>query len=196
MSSKKWFVIGISGATCSGKTSLTTQLHQELKNSIVLHQDNYFLSKNDPRHVLVKELNHFNWELITSMDMDQMYSDILQLIESFPNENNPSEMVNKNILILDGFSLFKCKVISNLCDRKYFITLNKEQCWERRKERKYDPPDVPGYFEKVVWPEHIKHKDELMKDDDLCNTITFIDGSKSKNEIFEIIFNEIKKLLS
>lgn len=196
MSSKKWFVIGISGTTCSGKTSVATQLHEKLKNSIVLHQDNYFLSKDDPRHVLVKELNHFNWELITSMDMEKMYSDILQLIKSFPNESNPSEMINKNILILDGFLLFKCKVISNLCDRKYFITLNKEQCWERRKERKYDPPDVPGYFEKVVWPEYIKHKDELMKDNDLYNTITFIDGSKSKKEIFEIIFNEIKKLLS
>ncbi|XP_006618828.1 nicotinamide riboside kinase 1 [Apis dorsata] len=194
MSSKKWFVIGISGTTCSGKTSVTTQLHEKLKNSIVLHQDNYFLPKDDPRHVLVKELNHFNWELITSMDMDKMYSDILQLIESFPNENNSSEIINKNILILDGFSLFKCKVISNLCDRKYFITLNKEQCWERRKERKYDPPDVPGYFEKVVWPEYLKHKDELMKDNDLYNTITFIDGSKNKKEIFEIIFNEIKKL--
>lgn len=194
MSSKKWFVIGISGTTCSGKTSVTTQLHEKLKNSIVLHQDNYFLPKDDPRHVLVKELNHFNWELITSMDMDKMYSDILQLIESFPNENNSSEIINKNILILDGFSLFKCKVISNLCDRKYFITLNKEKCWERRKERKYDPPDVPGYFEKVVWPEYLKHKDELMKDNDLYNTITFIDGSKNKKEIFEIIFNEIKKL--
>lgn len=195
MSSKKWFILGISGATCSGKTTLSNQLHKKLKNSVVIHQDNYFLPQDDPRHVKINELNHLNWELITSMDMDKMHSDILQLIESSPNEDNSSEIV-KNILILDGFLLFKCEVISNLCDCKYFITLTKEECWERRKGRIYDPPDVPGYFEKVIWPEYVKHRDELIKDNDFCNTITFIDGSKSKEEIFQIIFTEIKKLLS
>lgn len=196
MSSKKWFIIGISGATCSGKTTLSNRLHNELKNSVVIHQDNYFLPQDDPRHVKINELNHFNWELITSMDMDKMHSDIFQLIESSPNENSSSETVNKNILILDGFLLFKCEVISNLCDCKYFITLTKEECWERRKGRVYDPPDVPGYFEKVTWPEYVKYRDELIKDNDFCNTITFIDGSKSKEEIFQMIFTEIKKLLS
>ncbi|KAK9309170.1 hypothetical protein QLX08_001121 [Tetragonisca angustula] len=195
MSSKKWFILGISGATCSGKTTLSDQLHKELKNSVVIHQDNYFLPQDDPRHVKINELNHFNWELITSMDMDKMHSDILQLIGSSPNKDSSSETV-KNILILDGFLLFKCEVISNLCDRKYFITLTKEECWERRKGRVYDPPDVPGYFEKVTWPEYVKHRDELIKDNDFCNTITFIDGSKSKEEIFQMIFTEIKKLLS
>lgn len=196
MSSKKWFVLGISGATCSGKTSLTNRLHNELKNSVVIYQDNYFLPKNDPRHVKIDELNHLNWEVITSMDMNKMRSDVLQLIKSSPTENSSSETVNKNILILDGFLLFKCKVISDLCDRKYFITLTKEECWERRKGRVYDPPDVPGYFEKIVWPEYLKHRDELMKDNDICKTITFIDGLESKEEIFQLVFTEIKKLLS
>lgn len=196
MTKKNWLIFGISGVTCSGKTCLTNRLHKELKNSVVIHQDNYFLPKDDPRHIKIEELNHFNWEVITSMDMDKMYLDILNLIEPLPNENNFSKTIKKNILILDGFLLFKCKTISNLCDRKYFITLTKEQSWERRKNRTYDPPDVPGYFEKAVWPEYLKHKDELMKDKDLYETITFIDGSKSKEEIFEIIFSEIKRLSS
>lgn len=196
MSTKKWFVLGISGATCSGKTSLANRLHKELKNSIIVHQDKYFLPIDDPRHIKVEELNHYNWEVITSIDMEKMRTDVLKLIETLPNGNNHSVSTDKNILILDGFLLFKCKVISNLCDRKYFITLTKEQCWERRKGREYDPPDIPGYFEKVVWPEYVKHKDELMKDKDLYKTVTFIDGSKSKEEIFQTVLTEIKKLLS
>ncbi|XP_076763053.1 nicotinamide riboside kinase [Xylocopa sonorina] len=195
--SKRWFVFGISGATCSGKTSLANRLQKELKNSVIVHQDNYFLPVDDPRHTKIEELNHFNWEIITSMDMEKMRSDILKLIESSSNESELSEETHdRNILIIEGFLLFKCKVISTLCDQKYFITLAKEECWERRKGRVYEPQDVPGYFEKAVWPEYLKHKNQLMEDKDLCKTITFIDGSKTKEEIFQIIFTEIKRLLS
>lgn len=129
--------------------------------------------------------------------MDRMRSDVYKIIKSPANErDDPSEGSNKNILILEGFILFKDKVITNLCDRKYFVTLTKEECWKRRTERVYDPPDVPGYFEKAVWPEYLKHEAELMRDKNLCDTITFIDGTKSKEEIFEIIFTDIKELLA
>ncbi|XP_076172269.1 nicotinamide riboside kinase [Ptiloglossa arizonensis] len=195
MTSKKWVILGISGTTCSGKTSLVNQLHKELKNSFIIHQDNYFFSMDDPRHTKIPKLNALNWEIITSVDMNKMHSDIFKLIESSPNNDNV-ETNTRNVLIIEGFLLFKCKVISNLCDQKYFLTLTKEQCWKRRKERSYNPPDVPGYFEKVVWPEYLKHLDELIEDKDLYKTITFIDGSKSKNEIFKMVFVEIKKLLS
>ncbi|XP_031839833.1 nicotinamide riboside kinase [Nomia melanderi] len=196
MSSKKWIILGISGATCSGKTSLINRLQKELKNSVIIHQDHYFLPIDDPRHIKIPELNHNNWEIITSLDMDKMRSDIFKLLESSPHESNSTETNDKNILILDGFLLFKCKVISNLCDKKYFLTLTRDQCWERRKDRRYDPPDVPGYFEKVVWPEYLKYVNELTKDKDLCKTVTFIDGSKSKEEIFQTVFIDINKLLS
>lgn len=195
MSSKKWVVLGISGATCSGKTSLVNRLHKELKNSVFICQDNYFLPADDPRHTYIPGLNAMNWEIITSLDMDKMRSDVLNLITS-PEASNSTNTNDKKILILDGFLLFTCKVISNLCDKKYFLTLTKDQCWERRKDRCYDPPDVPGYFEKVVWPEYVKHTNDLMKDKDLYKTITFIDGSKSKEEIFQIVSADIKKLLS
>lgn len=195
MSSKKWFVLGISGATCSGKTSLANRLHKEFKNSIIIHQDNYFLPIDDPRHVRIEELNHFNWDLLNSIDMDKMCSDVMSMIESSPDEINCSATADKNILILEGFVLFKCKMISNLCDLKYFVTLTKELCWERRKGRVYEPPDVPGYFERAVWPEYLRHKDEITKNEDLKNTITFVDGTKSIEEIFQMVTAEIKKSL-
>ncbi|KZC13480.1 PREDICTED: nicotinamide riboside kinase 1 [Dufourea novaeangliae] len=196
MTSMKWIVLGISGATCSGKTSLVNRLQTELKNSVVIHQDHYFLPVDDPRHTKIPELNHMNWEIITSVDMDKMRSDVLKLLETSSDGNNSTETNDVKVLILDGFLLFQCKLISNLCDKKYFLTLTKEQCWERRKDRCYDPPDVPGYFEKVVWPEYLKQKNELLKDKDLYKHITFVDGSKSKEEVFQMVFADIKKLLS
>nr|XP_033333729.1 nicotinamide riboside kinase 1 [Megalopta genalis] len=195
MSTKKWIVFGISGCTCSGKTTLTNQLKKKFGNSVLICQDSYYFPINDPRHKTIAKLNHVNWEIITSLDMDKMRSDVLKLITS-PEEDTFPVTNDKKILILDGFLLFACKVISNLCDKKYFLTLTKDQCWEKRKDRCYDPPDVPGYFEQVVWPEYVKHKNELMKDKDLYKTITFIDGSKNKEEIFEMVSADIKKLLS
>ncbi|XP_050446890.1 nicotinamide riboside kinase 1 [Cataglyphis hispanica] len=187
----QWFVVGISGATCSGKSTLAKMIRDNFPKSVIVSQDDYFLPADDPRHIMIQELNHLNWDLITSLDMQRMHSDIIKILESHENG-----ILKKKVLILDGFLLFRHKEITDLCDRKYFLTLTKEQCWERRKNRKYDPPDVPGYFEKVVWPEYIKYKNEIMEKSELRETITFIDGSKDIRQIYNMVSQEIKQLLS
>ncbi|XP_011862617.1 PREDICTED: nicotinamide riboside kinase 1 [Vollenhovia emeryi] len=189
--SKQWFVVGISGATCSGKSTLADKIHDNFPTSIMLRQDDYFLQLDDPRHVKIQELSHINWELITSLDMEKMYSDVTKILES-PGKNGTD---SKMLLILDGFLLFKHKAITDLCDFKYLLLLTKEQCWERRKDRIYEPPDVPGYFDKIVWPEFIKYKNEIVRNE-IHETVTFIDGSKDVKEIFEMVSKEISKLLS
>lgn len=196
MSSKKWLVVGISGATCSGKTTLATELRKELKDSVLISQDDYFLPVDDSRHTKIPELNHLNWEIITSLDMARMQLDISKLVASTPIKENTRETTVKRVLLLDGFLLFKSKFLLNLCDLKYFLRLSKKECWERRKERTYNPPDVPGYFEKVVWPEYVKHESELMNDKCLYKTVTFIDESKNKEDLFQMVLAEIKRLLS
>lgn len=190
--SKQWFVVGISGATCSGKSTLADEIRNNFPTSIMLRQDDYFLPVNDPRHMKIQELNHINWELITSLDMQKMYSDVTKILQSSGRNATNSKM----LLILDGFLLFKHKTIADLCDCKYFLTLTKEQCWERRKNRIYEPPDVPGYFDKIVWPEFIKYKNEIVRNNELYETITFIDGSKDVEEIYKMVSNEINQLLS
>lgn len=194
MTSKNWFVIGITGATCSGKSTLAKKICDTFAGSIVVRQDDYFLPSDDLRHVKIQELNHMNWELITSMDMQKMYSDIIHILQS--HKPDAADDTKKMMLILDGFLLFKHKPITDLCDRKYFLTLTKKQCWERRKNRIYDPPDVPGYFDKVVWPEYVKYENEIARDSELCKTIRFIDGSKNMEEIYKMTTTEISQLLS
>lgn len=189
--SKQWFVVGISGATCSGKSTLADKIRDNFPTSVMVRQDDYFLPPENPQHTKIQELNHINWELITGLDMQKMYSDVVKILES--PEKNVTD--SKMLLILDGFLLFKYKAIADLCDRKYFLTLTKEQCWERRKNRVYEPPDVPGYFDKIVWPEFVKYKNEVIRDE-LYEIITFIDGSKDMEEIYKMVFKEISQLLS
>lgn len=182
-----YLIVGISGATCSGKSSITTNLQKKFKNSIMMKQDDYFLPQNDSRHILIPELNHFNWEILSSLDMKKMHDDVLKFINFEECEVNNV----KRLLIIEGFSIFNYKPIAQLCNCKYFIEISKELCWSRRKIRSYDPPDVPGYFDKVVWPEYLRHKSEVVSDADFYKTIKILDGNKSLDELCDEITNDL-----
>lgn len=183
---EKWLVIGICGVTCGGKTTLATELNNILPNSKVISQDDYYLDENDPRQTVIPDLNHVNFELLTSLDMERMHSDICHILKN--RKNTYSSKTNTksgkftvsaveieklvhdrvidtklNILILEGFSIFNYKPVEALCDLKYYLTLSRLQCKERRKSRVYQPPDCPGYFEKCVWPEYQKLFDDVQR---------------------------------
>lgn len=196
MNRKNWLIVGISGVTCSGKSTLAKELHRKLDNSIVIHQDNYFLPPHDPRHIKIPALNHINWEILSSLDMSKMYSDILKLIESKPKKSDKSDKELRRVLILEGFLLFGFKPISNLCELKYFLTLTKEECWKRRSIRTYCPADVPGYFDAFVWPEYLKHLSVITQDDQACTELIFIDGTMKSHEMVQMILTKIQDLLS
>ena len=190
----EWLIVGISGATCSGKTTLARKLHKNFKNSVLIEQDNYFLSDNDPRHIWIPELNHNNFDIISSVDMDKMHSDILKILNEDSRSNDKSNNEVK-VLIIEGFLFFDYKPIFDLCSLKFFLTLTKEECWNRRQSRTYLPPDVPGYFDKIVWPEYLKHKEKIKSKDTLA-TIKFFDGTKSQEEVYSIILDEVKSRLN
>ncbi|XP_046830264.1 nicotinamide riboside kinase 1 [Vespa crabro] len=196
MNRKNWLIVGISGVTCSGKSTLAKELHKKLDDSIVIHQDSYFLSPDDPRHVKIPALNHINWEILSSLDMNKMYSDILKLIESKPKRSDKSNKELRRVLILEGFLLFGFKPISNLCELKYFLTLTKEECWKRRSIRTYSPADVPGYFDAFVWPEYLKYLSVIKQNDQASTELIFLDGTMESHEMVQMVLTKIQDLLS
>ncbi|XP_022904121.1 nicotinamide riboside kinase 1 [Onthophagus taurus] len=179
----KLLVIGISGVTCGGKTTLANELNKIFPNSKVISQDDYFLPIDDERHVIIPHLNHINFDVSSSLDMKKMVESIQESIASTENlvetnvkiieddlvtKINPSFDVQSsvvqvaknlhiNILIIEGFCIFADKTIEELCNLKYFVTLDREECYNRRIQRVYEPPDCPGYFEDCAWPEYEKH---------------------------------------
>lgn len=130
-----------------------------------------------------------NWEILTALDMKKMHEDVLKIIEA-------SGEGERSILIVDGFSIFAYEPIWRLCHLKYFLTLTKEQCWERRKLRTYEPPDVPGYFEKVVWPEYSKQLAQIMQREELKTAIVFLDGSDDPDDIYRRVEHEVAERLT
>ncbi|KAF6202731.1 hypothetical protein GE061_003133 [Apolygus lucorum] len=179
-----WFVLGLCGVTNSGKTTTASRLKELYPNSVHIKQDDYFLAEDDPRHVIIQGLNHQNWELITSVDMDKMVEDIVGTLAMDPPE--------LRLLILDGFLLFADPRTASACHLKIYLELDYETCRARRNQRTYDPPDVPGYFDQVVWPEAENAKHFMFSKN---SDIVVLDGKLPEHVIVDILKKIIKRLV-
>lgn len=219
-------MIGITGVTCGGKTSLSKKLinlinqhaqYSKFKINVkVISQDDYFLDVEDKRHVWVEEIQHIHFDIITSIDMDQMYKDILTIIANQPHyaehksaQENGSQDKNQelilflqglqrdvNILIIEGFSIYEHAEVYELCDLKYFFTLDYEECKRRRLLRVYEPPDCPGYFELCVWPEYLKYLQlvQVKSEENKARGVTFFESNSVDRsvQVFKDIFQQLK----
>jgi len=205
--------IGLSGASCSGKTSVASLLEKVLPRCSVLNQDKYYYQEDSGKHVRDNKSNFINWEVPQAFNMFQMYSDIKdlqikpQLIRMNENLAEAEKVLKGNqsllhlarktpapILIIEGITIFGSQRISDLCDMKYFIEIDKESCKSRRKERVWDPEESswtedPEYFEMVAWPEYLnsvaKVKESMGEVKMLDSTLDNVDDN------FKLVLREI-----
>lgn len=122
-----WFVIGVSGVSCAGKTSLSHNIRdflvngkfsdpkwnaeprvEELRQRIgncrfrigqveLIHQDDYYLPEQFQKDV--EELAHKNWELISGLDMKRMYTEIENVLrQELPPIQLPDGHVVQNVI--------------------------------------------------------------------------------------------------
>ena len=224
-------VIGISGATCAGKTTISRALTKVLSamniHAITINQDQFYHHDDWPGHdkvlkglvnfevssafdneAIVKEVEKLKLDddregeyLVKTGDVKETTARLSQAIDNFDRFTNDlckilaaqsSKPTGKSVIILEGILIFNHQEVRELCDVKHFITLEKQICWERRQKRTYDPPDVPGYFEHVVWPYYLKNLGEIRPLDD----VHYIDGDKPLIAIFNQVFTSIIKSLS
>jgi len=181
-----YFVIGVSGVTCGGKTTLTKLLQRSFPWARVIHQDKYFYPEDYPGHLRVPEMNeHINFDRWSALDMEQMEKDVHKILHTPPtinglrtkNEEIPpnfaeglellrnlkdidfdtSKYSHIPIIIIEGFIMFESEDLYEKCDMRLFLTLDEETCRHRRSLRVFDPPDGEGYFEHCIWPEYQRH---------------------------------------
>ena len=77
----KWIVVGIGGATCSGKTTIANELHKRIPNSVVIHQDDYFLPIGSPQLEYLEEFKHYNWDKLWAIDSDKLISAVQSTVQ-------------------------------------------------------------------------------------------------------------------
>ena len=66
-----------------------------------------------------------------------------------------------HLVLMEGHILFNHPPFYNLCNLRYFLTLDEKECRHRRRFRNYDPPNPPGFFDKVVWPAYLERLNDV-----------------------------------
>lgn len=170
-------VVVIAGATCGGKSTIANNLSNIFDNISILHQDDFY--HTDYKYLeSIPELNYHEWDKINAFNMDSMVDSIKSQSSKF--------------LILEGILLLEDDRISELADLTFFLTMDKNDCWERRKLKSYLPPEPDGYFDKYAWPEYQKHLARVKKEK---HNVIFLNGTDSIDFNMNIVVNRMKQLI-
>lgn len=210
----KLIVIGISGITGGGKTTLALSLLQFLSdvnnantfhgihiNEVVLmHQDKYFYPRDSPHHIWIPEINFINRELLTAINMTKFAEDVNETIERLTNANNTmsssdgSERIPVNILIIEGFLIYNDQRINRFFQLRFQVYLTYDVGVARRLIRtfKHVNPKPEWYFEHFIWPSYHKHLSEVPNNTDLV----YLNGEQSVDDVFKQAFSTITTFLS
>ncbi|GFO24723.1 nicotinamide riboside kinase 1 [Plakobranchus ocellatus] len=183
MAFRNYVIVGLSGTTNSGKSTLASMLCKSLPRASSICQDHYFYEPDDPR-VRIDEDGKQNWEELQAMDMDQMMKDVNSWVQK--NQTNKE----RTYLIIEGFLIFNHRPLTSFFDKKFFIKIDRDTCAERRSKRIYNPPDYPGYFESKVWPMYLKNLDDIQDQTD----IEFLQESNDLDTMHEFLKKTILEL--
>lgn len=147
----KPLVIGITGGSGSGKTTVSRELVRRLTEDgssvILLQQDSYYKDQSDkPMSERVKT----NYDHPDSFETDLFVSDLRRLLRheaiskpiyDYPNHTRAKEVEPvepADVIIVDGVLLFNDSRVRDLLDMKIFVDTDDDIRFLRRLERDID----------------------------------------------------------
>lgn len=138
-------IIGITGGSCSGKSTFTEKLKECFKDDIaIVYQDSYYRSRND---LTLEERSAINYDHPSAFDTELLLEDLKQLksgqaIESpvydYTVHNRTDKTLHvepKHIIVLEGILIFQDKRIRDMIDMKIFIDTDSDERLCRRIRR-------------------------------------------------------------
>jgi len=133
------FVIGICGASCSGKTTVSKEIMNRYENQdiLVISQDNYYFGGSEDT----------NYDIPTAIDFEKLVGDVKDLIAGksiempqydFKTHSRKEKTITvepKNHIVVEGILIYSSKELRDLIDLKVFIMAHGELCYFRRLKR-------------------------------------------------------------
>lgn len=160
-SPKQKIVVGVSGVSCGGKTTVATGLlawlNKSEQNATVVTQDDFYKPASElPMNTFT---NFLEFDEPESVRMDL----IKQKIEEWLDEPVELDQEDAQILIVEGTMIFTDPSICDLCDLRYLVHVDFEVAKYRRSLRNYPIPDPVGIMAQNIWPKYIKHREVFMQ---------------------------------
>ncbi|KAI8639024.1 P-loop containing nucleoside triphosphate hydrolase protein [Parasitella parasitica] len=161
MSTPLVVTIGISGPSCSGKTTLALLLKKLLSKVIVINQDEFF--KPDDRIPVDEKTGLINWDSPSAVDFESLnrvinkaredpYSFLAKSERPLQNNHHGSDSLSLKdfnelgskldalesiiFVIVEGFLLFCDQNVCDNLDNKFFVKASKQILKMRRESRK------------------------------------------------------------
>ncbi|WP_435132342.1 uridine kinase [Formosa sp. A9] len=163
-------IIGLTGGTGCGKTTVVNQILNELPTDEVgiISQDSYY---NDTSHLSFEERTKINFDHPKSIDFDLLYTHLKQLkagqsIEqpeySFVDHNRTGNTIlthPRKVMIVEGILVFTHPEVRELFDIKIFVHADSDERLIRRlkrdiSERGRDIDEVLNRYQNTLKPMH------------------------------------------
>src|SRR5690554_4408336 len=139
-------IIGISGGTGSGKTSVVSQIVSELPPDevCVISQDSYY---HDTSHLTFEERTKINFDHPKAIDFDLLVKHLKALrrgesfeqpVYSFVEHNRTGETITtfpKKVIIVEGILILTHPDIRDMFDIKIFVHADNDERLIRRLKR-------------------------------------------------------------
>ncbi len=167
------YVIGISGGSGSGKTSIIRNLKEAIPNgsAVFVSQDDYYHSRDSQK---VDENGIKNFDLPTSIDLDAFFVDLQKLMKGEPVERKEyvfnNDQAKPKILHFDPAKVIIVEGLFLECHDQLLESINLRVFVEARdnikvirrirrdsEERNYPLEDVLYRYEQHVMPAYQKH---------------------------------------
>ena len=164
--------VGISGGSCSGKSTLTHKMFEQLgpEQCVILPQDDYFFGLGDAP----QGKGGPNFDHPDAVDFDQLCNQLAQLkrgqtidrpLYDFPTHMPKSETARtepRPVILIDGILILQHQPLRDLFDLSIFVECDTETRLARRlerdvRERGRTTRSVQEQFANQVGPMHDLH---------------------------------------
>lgn len=170
---KAKYVIGITGGSGSGKTSIVHKIRDLFEESelCIMSQDNFYIPREDQ---FVDENGVQNFDLPSSINLKSFVADVKSLMNGnsvklqeyvFNNETKQSKTLHFEpapIMLVEGLFIYHDDAMRELFDYKFFVDAPEDVKLIRRikrdrVERNYPLDDVLYRFEHHVTPSYVQY---------------------------------------
>jgi uridine kinase len=162
-------IIGVSGGSASGKTTVANRIKEEFKDSVELLSHDFYYKAHD--ELPMEQRAKLNYDHPNAFDTDLLIADIRQLKQMMPIDrpvysytvhNRLAETVRVNpakVIIVEGFMIFENTELRELMDIKVFVDTDADERLIRRiirdvNERGRSLESVITQYTNTVKPMH------------------------------------------